>query len=108
MGQRKGFGKAEFSYKERCIGDRWLEPVTAGAMTGPRLSGDSRSVLLGSQRVAPFSVVDSLNIHAPTNFGDPRGQPTIQPMVKCTVRDIVILKPTLKRPHVLLVTNFSC
>ena len=84
-----------------------MEPVTAGAMTGLRLSGDSRSVLLSSQFFTPFGVVDSLNIHSPTDFGDPRRQPTIQPMIKCTVRDIVILKPTLKWPHVLLAANFS-
>src|SRR3954452_13933258 len=76
-------------------------------MTGLRRSGDSRSVLLGSQFFTPRSVIDSLNIHTPTNFGDPRRQSTVQPMIKCTVRDVVILKPTLKWPHVLLAANFS-
>jgi hypothetical protein len=84
-----------------------VEPVTAYAMTGALASGDSRSVLLGSQFFTPVGVVDSLNIHTPTNFGDPRRQSTIQPMIKCTVRNIVILKPTLKWPHVLLADDFS-
>jgi hypothetical protein len=76
-------------------------------MTGLRLSGDSRSVLLGSQFFTPFGVVDSLNIHTPTNFGDPRREAAMKPMVKCTVWNVVILKPTLKWPHVLLAANFS-
>src|SRR4051812_11412821 len=77
--------------------DAW-EPVMAGAMTGLRLSDDSRSVPLRSQFFTPIGIVDSLNIHTPTNFGDLRRQSTIPPMIKCAVRDIVILKPTLKWP----------